>query len=249
MPEQDETYLKKAFEATKRTFKKAWEYDKKFETLVQYRIEKATSVVAPFLVLLATAEVNYQYWRRSDEHILLIVIVSLMGLAFSTGILLFACSSLEAHLADRSSQNEKGESDGPLRGSPMLGFAAFLFSLGAAFTAVEAIEHFYVPAIGYPDDNGNRADFRSPWGDILLAASAICMCGNFILCHVRLRKKEAYAFELLIDDEKIQESGGESQRVDYKVENGLAQASAWRRYREVLREGQDSRMGSRSSAL
>lgn len=134
----------------KNTFRGAWKYEV-FESKLQYRIEAATSVIAPLLVLWATAEVSYQYWRKSDDYFWLVVIVSVLVLAFSLATLLFACSSLEAHLGGGSGRESKHQR--PLRGSPMLVFAAFLFSAGAGYTAIEAIDHFFEP-IGLLDSSG-----------------------------------------------------------------------------------------------
>lgn len=66
----------------------------------------------------------------------------------------------------------------------MLAFAVLLFSTGAAFTAVEVFDSFFGP-IGLidpdcaanpdPDTCPKRREFDSPWGDVLLGFSALCM--------------------------------------------------------------------------
>ena len=216
---------RKQWRQLKATFKGAWTYEM-YETKVQYRIEAATSIAAPLLVLLATVEVNYRYWLRSDEYLGWVVAVSLAVLALSLGMLLFACSMLEAHLANTENRSDgEDESQGPLRGSPMLVFAAFLFTAGAGFTAAEALEHFAGP-IGLVDVYGNRAEFGSPWGDILLAASAICMLvEEFILLTMYDSvKREAMRVRNLINEDEFRKLVMAANDSATKIEGALNQA-------------------------
>ena len=207
----------------KNTFTGAWTLDA-HESKLQCRIEAATSIIAPLLVLCATTEVSYQYWRRSDEYFLLVAVISVAVVAFSLGTLLFACSSLEAHLERRSAAQTK-QSQQLLRGSPMLVFAAFLFSAGAAFTITEAIDYFF-GSIGFLH-KGERKGFDSPWGDILLAASAICMLvEEFVLLTMYDSvKAEAMRVRKFLRSDDLRKLVDEAGASVTKIETALDQAT------------------------
>ena len=124
----------------------------------------------------------------------------------------------------------------------MLVFAALLFSAGAAFTAVEAIEYFSDSSIGFLEDDGGRKEFASPWGDILLAASAICMLvEEFILLTMfDSVKREAMRVRRIIKKEEMEELVEEvNVRVD-KIQEALRKAEAYARNIEKRNETTNS---------
>ncbi len=141
------------------------------ETKGQYRRDVFVSLAAPMLVCWAVWSACCAY--QNDAYYGTAVVVSVLVLLVSVAVLEMACCALTRRQSsgrDTAARSEEDAEQEPPRGSPMLAFAALLFTTGAAFTVVEIFDYLADETIG-----PGGGEFRSPWGDPLLGFSALCM--------------------------------------------------------------------------
>lgn len=170
-------HLTEALGSVKAIYRSAWSMTPGEEKVIHVFLDAAVSVIAPVAIVWAAIDTRISYYDRFPVSLNVMLLV-VPPIAF-----VLACYVLKKYGKD----------------TPILAFAALLFSSGAVFTFNELVDHTrertipcvnkcetWPDCISNPPDNCERDDDPSssesgresrnpPWGDFLLAFSAFCV--------------------------------------------------------------------------